>query len=318
MAEQLITPFATFDGKTLSSICRKYQDDNGVDVDLIAVVHIGEKRYYDDLLDYIGQRKCIYEQIEVNVPNNLKRNEQPSNLDFLSTEYTAAENFWNQNKKLVEKFTNKYFSRTLKRKLEQIETNYLNADIRLRMIFEICKKTMFNILNLGIIQKYLGELLELSFQFHVIDYINDIPKRRNWERIDMNLKGHTDLSQVLPDLTKEEINAYLEEANVILTHLAEIYSLHSIPEVSERRVILANSIMNYLSSPEDERTKQVTRLFVVNRNKLIEAKLSELTHFNNEITILYGALHMPSLEEFLFNQGFKFKSEKPFTVFSII
>jgi hypothetical protein len=318
MAEQLVTPFATFDGKTLSSICRKYQDNSGVNIDLIAVVHIGEKQYYNDILEYIGERKCIYEQIEINVPNTLKRNGQSSDLDYLNAEYTAAENFWNQNKKLVEKYTKKYFSRNLKKKLEQIKKNYSGADNRLRMVFEICEKTMFNILNLGIIQKYLGEILELSFQFHEIDYINDIPKRTNWERIDMNLKGHTDLSQVLPDLKKEEIDAYLEEVNVILTHLAEIHYLHSITKVSERRVILANSIINYLSRPEDERTKQITRLFVVNRNKLIEAKLTELTPNSNEITILYGALHMLSLEEFLFNQGFKFKSEKPFTVFSII
>jgi hypothetical protein len=257
--------FLNYDGSSLFSNCLVYQNQNNVQVHLLPVIHIGEAIYYADLLNYIQNRICIYEKINL-ASSNAEQQNFAKNLDeYLEIASPGIEEFWSQYKKLLKKFYNKFLTRDVKSIWKMVKKEFKNFDDKIQKIYDDCIKSGFGIQNLYPIQLYLCEIMNLDHQILAIDYISDIPHRINWIHTDLDFDKITEnvdlvelIEEMLTEPSPETLKILLKQIRLLLTNILGMVEFKKTPKVSKRRELLANGLVHLLTQQFEEVKKKHT------------------------------------------------------------
>ncbi|MHA1233645.1 MAG: hypothetical protein ACTSO6_00340 [Promethearchaeota archaeon] len=318
------TTFLSFDGTSLFSHCSTYHNGDSKRVCLIPVVHLGNSSYFQNLVEYVGNRPTIFEylkfaSIDQDIKISIKSFEK-----YMEANASATENFYNAYKKLLNNFYKKKFSKDIKALWKLVKREVKNSDNKIKQIYEFSEKTRFTIQSLTPIQLYWAEIMNLSHQCIAIDYENDILNRSNWILTDLdigelleNVDIHELLKYILTEPSKEVLNEVLKEINIILESILGCVELANLLNVSQRRERLATWLM-VSTSQQYKIVEETSPEFILNmRNNKVEDSILEILEKNDEVMVFFGVTHMRGIERFLIDNGFTFKFEEPFEVFRI-
>ncbi len=316
--------FLDYDGISLFSNCLVYQNEQKVQVHLLPVIHIGDVKYYTDLLNYIKNRTCIYEKINLASPN-IERHKYAKNLDeYFEIASPDIEEFWSQYNKLLKKFYKKFLTRDVKSVCKMVKKEFKNFDTKLRKIYNDCIKSGFGIQNLYPIQLYLCEIMNLDHQIITIDYVDDIVHRTNWIHTDLDfdkITENVDLNELVEEMLEEPspeiLEILLKQIKLLLTNILGMVEFKMTPEISKRRELLANGLIQVLTQQFKEVTKITPNYILEGRNSMIEGQILNLIEDHEEIVVFYGVAHMGAIEKFVLEQGFSLKTQQRFKAFEI-
>lgn len=316
--------FLDYDGTSLFSNCVVYQNEKRVQVHLLPVIHIGEVSYYVELLNYIQDRICVFEKLNL-ASSNIDKEIFVKNLDeYLEITSPGIEDFWSRYKNLLKKFYKKFLTRDVKLIWKTVKKEFKNFDANIQKIYDDCLKTGFGIQNLFPIQLYLCEIMNLDHQMITIDYVGDIPHRTNWIHADLDfdkITENVDIFDLIEDLltepSPEELEVLLKQMSLILINILGMVEFRVTPGISKRRELLANGIIQGLTQQFEEILTYTPDYIMEDRNSMVEEQILNLIEEHEEIVVFYGAAHMGAIERFLLNQGFSFKNQQSFRAFKI-
>ncbi len=316
--------FIEYDGVSLYSNCLVYQNEKEVKVHLLPVIHIGEEKYYTELLDYIKDRICIFEKINL-TSSNIESQKFAKNLDeYLEIASPGIEEFWSQYIKLLKKFYKKFLTRNIKSLWKMVKKEFKNFDAKIQKIYDDCIKSGFGIQNLYPIQLYLCEILNLDHQIISIDYVGDIPHRSNWIHTDLDFEEITEnvdlveiIEEILTEPSPEILEILLKQIGLLLTNILGMVEFKMTPEVSKRRELLAEGLIQALTQQFEEVVDSTPEYILEGRNSMIEEQIMKLMVDHDEIVVFYGVAHMGAIEKFLLGHGFSLKTQQRFMAFKI-
>ncbi|MFX0074027.1 MAG: hypothetical protein ACFE96_01185 [Candidatus Hermodarchaeota archaeon] len=316
--------FLDFDGVSLYSNCLVYQNKENIQVHLCPVIHIGDTQYYSSLLNYIQNRICIFEKINLTPSDTTLQSSAKTLEEYLEIVSPGIEEFWNQYQKLLKKFYKKFFTKDVRSLCKAVkkQSKYFDEDIK--TIHDDCIKSGFGIQNMYPIQLYLCESMNLNHQLNAIDYVNDIPHRTNWIHTDLdfaNLSENVDLNELveemLTDPSQEILEMLLKQIKMLLTNIIGMVEFKKTPEVSKRRELLASGLIHFLTQQFEELTNLAPNYILEERNSMVEDQILNLIEDHEDIVVFYGVAHMGAIERFVINQGFSFKTQHRFKAFEI-
>ena len=301
-----------------------YQNEQKVQVHLLPVIHIGEVKYYAELLSYIQDRICIFEKINL-ASSNIEQQKFAKNLDeYLEIASPGIEEFWSQYNKLLKKFYKKFLTRNIKSLWKMVKKEIKNFDTKIQKIYDDCIKSGFGIQNLYPIQLYLCEILNLNHQIISIDYVGDIPHRSNWIHTDLDFEEITKnvdlveiIEEILTEPSPEILEILLKQIGLLLTNILGMVEFKMTPEISKRRELLADGLIQALTQQFEEVVDNTPEYILEGRNSMIEEQIMKLIVDHNEIVVFYGVAHMGAIEKFLLGHGFNLKTQQRFEAFKI-
>ena len=316
--------FLDYDGTSLFSNCVVYQNERNVRVHLLPVIHIGDVRYYAELLNYIQDRICIFEKLNLS-SSNIDKQKFAKNLDeYLEIASPGVEEFWSQYKKLLKKFYKKFLTRDVKLIWKMVKKEFKNFDENIQKIYDDCLKTGFGIQNIFPIQLYLCKIMNLDHQMITIDYEGDIPHRTNWIHADLDFDKITEnvdifdlVEELLTEPSPEELETLLKQMSLVLINILGMVEFRETSGISKRRELLANGIIQGLTQKFEEIKNSTPEYIFEGRNSIVEERILNLIEDHEEIVVFYGVAHMSAIERFLLNQGFSFKTQQSFEAFKI-
>jgi hypothetical protein len=316
--------FISFDGAKLVSHIKTYENDVNQKIHLIPVVHLGTAEYYYNILAYVGSIPCLYESVKFGPESNKPREPVKNVDDYIELYSISCDKVWNEYNSLISNFNRKFLSKDVKKLHKFVRKKVHKSNDKLRQIYELCKKTNFSFSNVMMIQLYWCEILKLEHQWTAIDYENDISKQSNWIHTDIDLEGIQDqkdvkeaIRRILTSPTSEEISQIQKEMYSIIGMIWQSVELYRMLDSSQRRRELANTLIDMMTTQYQVLETQAPELLLNTRNVMIEDSIINQIEDNNELMIFYGAIHMISIEKFLLDAGFKFKTEDHFEVFDI-
>ena len=316
--------FLTFQDGVLKTICHIFKHENGKILHLLPVTHIGERRYYLEILEYIGEKTCIYESIEIQrgeLNDNTEKRKTPKTFnEWLIENETLAQDMDDSLGREIKRFQRRYKILTLfiRRLRRLVKKNLGVADKRLAQFFHQLKRTNYSLHNITIQQHLLAEILELHFQYSVIDYENDIPNRKNWvhgdisipNKISSNEEAIETFREILSHPSPEYIQLTRTNARLFYGMLYLIETLMP-KSINERRAGMGDIFLSV-------EQKDISRDYVDGRNKIIIETYEKLMKEHNEAVILYGAAHMDGIKNAIEEIGFKLISTSEFIAFGEI
>ncbi len=316
--------FLDYDGKSLFTNCLVYQNEKKVQIHLLPVIHIGNTPYYSELQNYIQDRICLFEKLNL-ITSDVDLKKSVSSLDdYLELSAQGIEEFWDRYKKLLKKYYKKFLTGDIKSLWKMVKKEFKNVNDESRTIYDNCVKSGFGIQNLCPIQLYLCKIMNLDHQMIAIDYVNDIPQRTNWIHTDLDLAKITEnvnlndlMEEILIDPSPEILEVTLQQIRFVLLNILVMRRFKKSPEASKRRELLADDLIQGLTQEFKEVIKNTPDYLIDNRNSLVEDKILNLIRDHEEIVVFYGLAHMRALEGFLLKQGFNLISKQSFKVFKI-
>lgn len=314
--------FVTFQDGIMKTICHVYKHEDGRILHLLPVVHIGEKKYYKALLDYIGDNICVFEQIKLGIEgkkiNNPESHKLPKSLDeWIDLNESTAKEMDKDYGREVKKFLKKIKIREIRQLRRVVKRNLERVDNRIARIFYQCERTAFSLSNLPIIQITLSSLMDLAYQMNEIDYVNDIPKRNNWIHADFDIKIPVDFDfkKMLASPNSEIINSSKSHARVLYgtLYLIETFMFKNL---NERRNEFAKLLAPQFQT-ENTLIQTVPHL-IEPRNNIIIEKADSLFDTHDEVVIFYGAGHMQGIREAAVKADFQLMSTIEFEVYRLV
>lgn len=318
------TEFLSFDGTSLLSHCCTYYNADSKKVCLIPVIHLGNTSYFQNLVNFIGNRPTLFENLKIIVKDQSAPHSIKSFEDYMELNASNTETFYHTYKKLLQRFYKKFFTEDINELWKLVKREVNNSDNKIKQIYEYSEKTRFAIQTLTPIQLYWAEIMNLSHQCIAIDYENDILNRSNWIVTDLDIEKlmkDIDLNDLLVKLLKKPskklLNEVLKEIQMIFSSILACVELANLPNVSQRRESLATWVMGSVSH-QYKIIEEASPEYLLNmRNNLVEDSILKLLENNDEVMVFFGATHMIGIEKFLINNGFTFKFEEPFVVFHV-
>jgi hypothetical protein len=316
--------FLDYDGTSLYSNCLVYQNEKNIQVHLLPVIHIGDTQYYVSLLNYIQERICIFENINL-TPSDVTIQKSAKTLEeYLEIASPGIEEFWDQYQKLLKKFYKKFLTRDVKSLCKTVKKKSKYFDNKIKTIYDGCIKSGFGIQNMYPIQLYLCESMNLNHQLLAIDYVNDIPLRTNWIHTDLDFGTITEnvdlnelIEKMLTEPSKEIITMLMKQIRLLLTNILGMVEFKMTTKVPEKRELLANGLIQFLSQQFEEISKNTPEYILEGRNSMVEEQILNLIEDHEEIVVFYGVAHMGAIESFVIKQGFSFKTQHRFKAFEI-
>jgi len=316
--------FLSFDGSSLLSHCCTYYNADSKRVCLIPVIHLGNSTYFQNLVNYIGNRPTLFENMKLVVKDQNAHGSIKNLEDYMELNASNTETFYKTYKKLLNRFYKKYFTKELKELWKLVKREVENSDSKIKQIYEFSEKTRFAVQSFTPIQLYWAEIMNLSHQFIAIDYENDIINRSNWIVTDLDIQKlmkDVDLNELFKEIlttpSQNLLNEVLKEIQMIFSSILACVELANLPNVSQRRERLATWVMESISQ-QYKIIEEASPEYILNmRNNLVENRIIETLEKNDEVMVFFGATHMIGIEKFLIDIEFAFKAEEPFKVFDI-
>jgi sulfur relay (sulfurtransferase) DsrC/TusE family protein len=316
--------FLDYDGVSLFTNCLVYQNEKDALVHLLPVIHIGDTQYYANLVNYIQNRICIYENMNLASSNEILQKSVTSLDEYIEMASPGIEEFWGQYKKLLRNFYKKFLTRDIKSVCKMVKKEFKNFDANIQKVYDICIKSGFGIQNLFPIQLYLCDIMNLDHQLTAIDYINDIPNRTNWIHTDLDFAKITqnmDLNEIVEEMliepSPEILEILLKQMRLLLTNILGMVSIKKTPGISKKRELLASGIIQFLTQQFEEVKKNTPGYILEERNAMIKEQILNLIEDHEEIVVFYGVAHMGAIERFLGEHGFSLKTQQSFEAFKI-
>ncbi|MFX1388723.1 MAG: hypothetical protein ACFE9Z_01510 [Promethearchaeota archaeon] len=315
--------FISLDGNKVLSHVKIYESDFNHKIHLIPVIHIGTADYFLNIVEYVGEIPCIFENLKLGRKNSEFDKPIKNIDDFIESYSKISEKKWREYDSLIKKFIRKYISKDIK-KLHKTIRNLVNElNGKLKTIYELCEKTNFDLSNLLMIQLYWCEILKLKHQFVVIDYVNDIPNRRNWIHTDLNFEKLMDqenlkeiINQFFKDPTQQQVIEAQKQMKLVLLSIFQSLQFIKTDDISQRRREFARIIIDEVAIQYKAFENLSPKLLFNVRNEMIANVVLDLLENEEEIMIFYGATHMIFIEKMLLDAGFKPKTEKLFEIFN--
>lgn len=316
--------FLDYDGKSLFTNCLVYQNEMKVQIHLLPVIHIGDTPYYSELQNYVQDRICLFENLNL-VPSDVELKKSVTSLDeYLELSSQGIEEFWDLYNILLKKFYKKFLTRDIKSLWKLAKKEFKNVNDNSRTIYDNCVKSCFGIQNIYPITLYLCEIMNLDHQMIAIDYINDIAHRTNWIHADLDLTKITEnvdlndlLEKILTDPSPEMLEGTLQQIRFALTNVLVMRRFKKSPNASKRRELLADDLIQSFTQEFEEANNYAPDYLLDDRNSLVEDKILNLIEEHEEIVVFYGVGHMRALEGFLLKHGFTLISKQSFEAFKI-
>lgn len=106
--------FISIDKNSLKVHSYLLTNDQGKTIQLVPIVHLGERNYYKELMDFIWEKICLYEYIQL---ASIENAVPYSNLDEMVNFYeTDSGEFYNTYKKYIKKLRRKAFTKVIRKK----------------------------------------------------------------------------------------------------------------------------------------------------------------------------------------------------------
>ena len=311
------TQFIKIENNVVYSNCIEYQNDEDMKIHLIPVLHIGEERYFKDIIEYIGDKWCQYEFFQANELEKHGISEVFSlNLEYERLfEIFKNDHFYKMNQKPLSKVLKKIDSEDLKEKMKLAKENS-NINNTSQIVYDICNQVFFSMDSLSILQRYLAELLDLKFQYQVMD-LKEMQKWGKWENLDLNVEIDPEFFKKPINVTDELINEWSKQVNVTLSTYITCLNFEREPDINMRKKNFVDEIVSIFTLKEniDLMAQQIPDFLFGLRNKIIDDFINS-NKSGNEFAILYGAGHMYSIENTIEKLGFKPKSENLIKILS--
>ena len=319
------TIFLSFDESKLISHIKVYENHLKQKIHLIPVSHIGTNEYFQNIVEYVGNHiPCIYENIKLGSEGDTSY-KSITNLEDLIDYYNVRYGkIWQEYNSLNKKFFRRFISKEVKNLHKLVQQEVKKSNEQINQIYELCKKSYFNMIVTYLIHFYWCEIFKLEHQMITIDYENDIPNRSNWCHGDLNYEAPEDntnlkemLKKLLTNPTQNLVNELEKEKTIVLGMLLATINFSRINTYSQRRRELATLLIDSMTTQYQEFEKSSPEFLLKVRNAIVEEAISSLLEDYNEVMVFYGATHMISIENFLLNQGFNYIDENQFEVFNI-
>ena len=315
--------FLSFDGDSLFSHVKIYESNSTQKIHLIPVIHIGTKDYFHKIVEYVGKIPCIFENLKFGAESNELNVPVKNFNDFIKIYSITSDKVWNNYNSLVKRFYKKYINKDLKKINKSVQKLVYRFNGNIKLIYELCQKTNFDVSNLIMIQLFLCDILQLEHQFIAIDYENDITNRPNWIHSDLNFEDLIQqvdiddlIKKLLTDPTHEQINEAEKQMNLVISAIWGSLHLLELSDIHQRRRKFAHMVLEELAVHEVSFKDVIPELYFDTRNNLVLDTLMTLLEGNDEIMIFYGASHIIRFEKYLIENGFVFNASKTFEVFN--
>jgi hypothetical protein len=317
--------FLNQDETSLYSNCCVYNNPEKGTVHLIPVVHLGMSRYYQNLLEYVGDLTCIYENIKLESSDGNHHDTIKSVDEYFRIMTPHNDVFWEQYKDLILRFYKKRLTRKLKKLRKEVHQAVNESDEKIKKILEMSEKSFFGIQNIFLAQLYWGELMNLSHQFAAIDYQNDIKIRSNWVHADLDVdKQLKDLNVdpiellelILTEPTPELLEIRRKEIEFILYLIYASIEMYEMPYISQRRRDLASAVIQTVNGQSKVYEQVSPDYMIQGRNEIVENAITDLVKEHKEVVVFFGAVHQVGIERFLLEQNYFFESQNRFEVFN--
>ena len=311
--------FVKYENNILSTVCHIYKHEDGRILHLLPIVHTGDKKYYEEMMTYIGEKICIYENIVVG------SHEGRENADDLLTALNSLEHIANvmdeTSKRSIRKLRRKYITGELRKVRRMVKKRVKQVDEKVELMFNQCERTGYDMRNLFTISASLAEILGLTYQMFEIDYIGDIPNRQNFCHADLikdePAGNFEEEEEIVFSPNPENVEEYQKRALILYVLLSSMVDFLLIP-VKEGRDEFAQSIVLGLTS-EFKETQQIMPDFIfTERNQIILDKIDELYREHNELVVFYGAGHMKEIAQIAIKSKFQLEFTQDFIVFNAI
>ena len=344
--------FIVHEEGVLKTICHIYKNKDGKTLQLLPVTHIGEKGYYKDLMNYIGDKTCLYEGIDITF-GEITEDELEYSKKFKGLEQSAENVTLNPKtlderialiglftdmlqkdaRKDIKKYNSLVITGELRKLRKEIKRNLRRVDERVSKAFYLCEQNGFRLFNLEILHNLVAQTLGLYYQYNVIDCILDIPKRKNWIHADMTINMAGDLQNAEEEDQDEENTEDVEDSEQEIPK----YDPFDVENSKQNALVMYSMlflVIHYLLDfTKDQRLENFAQSLVDNqdnaellkrsapgytiesRNRLVMKKTLSLLEEINEIVIFYGALHMDDFERTIQNKGFELNSTSEFIVY---
>ncbi len=313
------TKFVKYENNILSTICHVYKHEDGRILHLVPIIHTGDRKYYQEIKTYIGDKICLYENITV---GPIEDRETTTNItESIQAMEEIATNFDKFHKYQIQKLRRKHFTKDI-RKLRRLVKKRMKAmDENISNIFYQCERTAFDLRNLNTINASIAEILGLSFQYHVMDYVADILKRENWVHADVQMDDpaeNFDEESIISSPNPEIIEDFQKRASLMYALLYQVMELSTLP-IEKGREWFANSIITGFKQMQESEQKTLEFIpdFILGpRNSIVLNKIKEIFEITNEIAVMYGAIHMIEIEDAILKLNYSLYQTKEFMVFS--
>ncbi|MFX0099828.1 MAG: hypothetical protein ACFFCS_09605 [Candidatus Hodarchaeota archaeon] len=288
-------------------------------VRLIPVVHIGEPSYYSALLDMIGDQPCLYEFVtgaDTSASDLFKTFVYEEDFDEI-VRVTKNHEYFKRNRAIFKRFMKKHAPLELKILHGQLKTLFWAfTESTLDEIFKVANFSLFDIGTLILLQRFLADYLQVSFQLKEIDYYGDIMKRDNWHHADIKLDDVKEDDKEPVELTPGVISYFTDQVKTVLVSLASYYKLLKIPTIKERRINFAKLVDNIDNLTREMIDDSIPDLMMEVRNEVVIEQIEKMIDKGSTFFVFYGMLHLRSIEEFLTSKGYVAKEKEFVKVFS--
>ena len=125
--------FLSYSEETLFSHVKVYANEDHHRIHLIPVSHIGTKRYFQELISYVGNTKCLFEYLRIN-SDNIEH--KIRNIDeYLERYESVCKDFWEENKKLLISFYKNFLNDDLKKLKKIVKKKVKKSNEKLKKIY---------------------------------------------------------------------------------------------------------------------------------------------------------------------------------------
>ena len=298
--------FLTFQNGVMKSICHVYRHEDGRILHLLPITILGEKRYYKGLLDYIGDKTCVYETIPFHLvgENNDKTVDQ-----LINSNEVLAQEMKEKFEEEVKVFNKKIITGDLRKLQKKVKSNLSKVDAEFSIIFKQLGLTAFASSNLPIIYTALAKFLDLTTRFNEID-LQDIGNQKNWilNNAEGSVARYFEIKKAIFSLNPKAADVSKTNAEVANEALFSIESLQS-KEIDQRRSEMAELLIKFDS--------RIAYNLLDLRNKIAKKAIDTIHKEHDEVILLYPAYHMAGIAWASENAGFKLISKNEFEVYRV-
>ncbi|MHA1682206.1 MAG: hypothetical protein ACTSUE_14815 [Promethearchaeota archaeon] len=275
-------------------------------VRLIPAIHIGEQSYYSGILDKIGNQLCLYEFISGDKNTRALTKAFIHEEDFNKIiELVKHSDYFKVNRGVFKEYIKQHLPEEIRKFRKVIKKFFFRfRKSNLDEIFKIAEYSQYDSGNLILLNRYIADFLEVSFQLKEIDYLTDIPSRKNWVNVDLQGNRGDNRTREPLELSPPIINYFHTQVSTVLSSLGLYISLLEIEDPGKRRVKFANHILGVDETMSKMAETDLPNILLNVRNQIAIKEMKVALDAGYDFCVLYGAMHLIAFEKFLSSEGF--------------